>query len=270
MSYLDDVLPAHPTIRDPRNGEPLRAIGVTSRGPVWPVMGGDGTSDDDTSDDDAGSDSTGDDQPDADDDGTGGDTDPDGADQLGDPGKKALNTMKEQRNAARAEARGFRQLANEFGVKTAEELKKLISGKGKPADTPDQPDADQIRREALATATKSANERILRAEVKAAAAGKLADPADAFRFLDLSTVDVDDDGTVDADQIAEAIADLIEKKPYLAAQSTRKWQGGADSGARKGQPKPPQLTEADVKRMTPEQIVEAQEKGQLNDLLGAT
>jgi hypothetical protein len=268
MSYLDDVLPVHPTIRDPRNGDPLRAIGVTSRGPVWPVMGGDGT-DDDGPGDDAGSDSTDDDQADTDDDGANADDDPDGADQLGDPGKKALAAMKEQRNAARAEARGFRQLANELGVKNAEELKKLI-GKGKPADNPDQPDVDQIRREALATATRSANERILRAEVKAAAAGKLADPADALQFLDLSTIDVDDDGTVDPDQVAEAIADLVKKKPYLAAQGARKWQGGADGGARKGQAKLPQLTEADLKRMTPDQIVAAQEKGQFNDLLGAT
>lgn len=38
-------LPTHPRITDPRTGEPLRAIGLTSRGPVWPVMGGDGTGD---------------------------------------------------------------------------------------------------------------------------------------------------------------------------------------------------------------------------------
>jgi hypothetical protein len=269
MSYLDEVLPTHPTIRDPRTGEPLRAIGVTSHGPVWPVMGGDGTDDDGPGDDD-GSDSTGGDPGDADDDGAGDDDNPEGADQLGDAGKQALDRMKEQRNAARAQSRGFRQLANEFGVKTAEELKEKLIGKGKPADNPDQPDVDQIRREALATATRSANERILRAEVKAAAAGKLADPADAIRFLDLSTIDIDDDGTVDPDQVVEAIADLVKNKPYLAAQGARKWQGGADGGARKGQAKPPQLTEADVKRMTPEQIVAAQEKGQLNDLLGAT
>lgn len=36
------LLPAHPTIKDPRTGEPLRAIGFTSRGPIWPVMGGSG------------------------------------------------------------------------------------------------------------------------------------------------------------------------------------------------------------------------------------
>lgn len=35
-------LPTHPTLRDPRNGEPLRAVGVVRGRPVWPVMGGSG------------------------------------------------------------------------------------------------------------------------------------------------------------------------------------------------------------------------------------
>ncbi len=64
-----------------------------------------------------------------------------------------------------------------------------------------------------------ANRRILRSEVKAAAAGKLADPNDALHMLDLDQFEVDDDGNVDEDEIATAIADLLEKKPYLAAQS---------------------------------------------------
>ncbi|GAA3455885.1 hypothetical protein GCM10018962_77190 [Dactylosporangium matsuzakiense] len=37
------TLPTHPTLRHPRTGEPLRAIGYGRRGPIWPVLGGDGT-----------------------------------------------------------------------------------------------------------------------------------------------------------------------------------------------------------------------------------
>src|SRR5213075_3263225 len=37
----DDLLPLHPTLKDPRTGEPLRAFYRTKRGElVWPVMGG--------------------------------------------------------------------------------------------------------------------------------------------------------------------------------------------------------------------------------------
>lgn len=41
----DVSLPAHPTLRHPRTGEPLRAVGWGRRGPIWPVLGGDGTND---------------------------------------------------------------------------------------------------------------------------------------------------------------------------------------------------------------------------------
>ncbi len=32
-------LPTHPLIRDPRTGEPLRAVGIVGGRPVWPIMG---------------------------------------------------------------------------------------------------------------------------------------------------------------------------------------------------------------------------------------
>ena len=35
-----DPLPCHPTMIDPRDGMPIRAIGMSKRGPIWPVMGG--------------------------------------------------------------------------------------------------------------------------------------------------------------------------------------------------------------------------------------
>lgn len=194
------------------------------------------------------------------------DTTPDGADQLGDPGKQALDRMKAERNAARNTVREWQSLARDLGVKDATGLRALIE-QAKPADKADAPDPDQIRREATAEALKAANERIVRAEVKAAAGGKLADPADAVRFLDLSTFDVDDDGNVDAEQVADAIADLLKTKPYLAAATATRWQGSADGGARNGKSKPSQLTHDEVKRMSPQQIVQAKAEGRLGDLL---
>lgn len=139
------------------------------------------------------------------------DGDPEGADKLGDPGKKALATMKAKLAAARAELRTLR-------------------AEKKPDDA--EPTPEQA-------AQAKANTKILRAEIRAAAKGVLADPADAYKFLDLTEFEVDDDGEVDRDQLDDALADLVKRKPYLAATKgpAKRFQGGADGGPRGGQPK---------------------------------
>lgn len=119
----------------------------------------------------------------------------------------------------------------------------------------------KVRDDALA----AANQRILAAEVRAQAAGKLQDATDALAYIDLSSFEVGDDGSVNTDAIAKAVADLITQKPYLAAQGGR-FQGDADGGPRKEAPGPAQLTRSDMERMSPEQIAEAHEKGQFADL----
>lgn len=233
--------------------------------PIWPILGGAEDDQDGTGSDDQDSDADGTSDADADDGGGGvggdqdGDADPEGADQLGDPGKKALASMKDKWRGEREKRRA---------------LEAQLAERDKPADG-DQPDREALVREAEAKALGKANARIIRAEVKAAAAGKLADPADAYKFLDLSQIEVDADGNVDAEEVADAIDDLIKSKPYLAAQggSTKpRFQGTADSGARKGNARPPQLTEADVKRLSAAgkhaEIVKAQTEGRLDDYLG--
>jgi hypothetical protein len=157
-------------------------------------------------------------------------TDDQGADQLADAGKQALDRMKAERNAAKAELRAYKAL----GL-TLDQIKALQKPAG---DAADKPDPEALRAEGRREATLEANTRILRSEVKAAAAGKLADPADAHRFLDLSKFEVDDDGNVDEDEIADAIEDLIKRKPYLAAAQggQRRFQGTSDGGARKDKP----------------------------------
>ncbi|MFG3492997.1 hypothetical protein [Streptomyces sp. NPDC047972] len=187
--------------------------------------------------------------------------DPEGAEALGDPGKKALDTMKGKWQGERDKRRELeRRLA---------ELEQPAAG--------ETPDPDALLRQAEQKALARVNDRILRAEVKAAAAGKLADPADAYRFLDLTRLEVDADGNVDSDEVADAIDDLIKTKPYLAAQGGTprpRFQGTADSGARKGNGRPSQLTEADVKRLSAAgrhaEIVKAQNEGRLDDYLGLT
>ena len=144
-----------------------------------------------------------------------------GATALGDAGKKALDAMKAERNEAKAEAKRF---ADEFAA-----LKAQIEGRE--AEHAATLAAQAVKDEALS----AANQRILKAEVRAQAASKLNDPKDALLYLDLSGFEVGEDGEVDGDAVAAAIDKLITDKPYLAAQGTR-FKGEADGGARKEPP----------------------------------
>lgn len=176
------------------------------------------------------------------------DTTPEGAEALGDAGKKALDAMKAERKTLKAELR---------------ELKSLLAERDKPdSDTADSPDVDAIRREA----TQAANSRILKAEIKAAAAGKLNKPEDALLFLDLSAFDVSESGDVDAEEISDAIADLIKERPYLGPATAPKFQGTGDGGAARKASGPSQLTREDLKGMSPDAIVQARKDGRLSNL----
>jgi hypothetical protein len=250
----ETILPIHPRTGLQAVGWRKARPGEDGDQPIWPIAG---------ASDDGDTDDTGDSQDDADDvdnadtdDASGDDTDDDaGADQLGDAGKKALDAMKAKRNSYRDQLRAAQA-----------ELEKLRNGAKKDGE----PSAEDIRRDAEQAATAKANARIIRSEIRAAAAGKLADPKDALTFLDLSQFEVDENGEVDSDEVAEAIEELLKNKPYLAAATAKRFQGTGDGGAaRKAGNKPKQVTEAELKTMTPEQIVKAQNEGRLVDLLGA-
>lgn len=144
--------------------------------------------------------------------------DTEAANALGDAGKQAIDRMKARLKAER-EAR-----------RKAEAERDAAKG---------QTEQEKAQREADAKALMKANTRILRAEVRRAATGKLADPADALVFVDLDQFEVTDDGDVDEDEIASAIDDLLKKKPHLAAAQGQqaRFQGGADQGARKADTK---------------------------------
>ncbi|MGW5556863.1 hypothetical protein ACWER9_06525 [Micromonospora sp. NPDC003944] len=219
LPALGPDLPIHPFTG-------LTAIGLRRNGdPIWPIKGGSGEGDDDTGsgDDDETEDTGGDDK---DDDGN--------ADDLRDAGKRALDTMKGQRNTARAALRPWTALARELGVKTPDDVRALIAARKTGGDGGDQPDPEQIRREARAEAQRETlNDRVLdKIEAKAR---KFADPADAAALL-LREHGVDDfveGNRIDGDAIAEALDELLERKPYLAAAS-------GEPKARKPKPDPSQ------------------------------
>lgn len=142
---------------------------------------------------------------------------------LGDKGEKALEAWKTRAREAEKEAKRAKDLETElqqFRDRDKTEQERAIEKARKEAG-----DA------AGQAATAKANARILRAEIKAAAGGKLADPADAVRLLDLDDFEVNDDGDVDDKAIAAAIDALLADKPYLAAKGGRP-RGDVDQGVR--------------------------------------
>jgi hypothetical protein len=129
--------------------------------------------------------------------------DPEGADKLGDAGKKALEAMKAQRAEAKRLAAAEKKRADELARKVAEfedrdksELEKATA-----------------KAERLAEHAAKATQRAVLAEVKAAAA-EFADPEDAAAFLDLTQY-TSDDGEIDTEAISADLTDLLERKPHL-------------------------------------------------------
>jgi hypothetical protein len=180
-------------------------------------------------------------------------TDPAGAEALGDAGKKALDSMKSKWREERDKRRDLESRLS--ALETA------------PKGDPETPDADSIKAQATREAIAKANTRIVRSEIKAAAAGKFTDPADALAFLDPSKFEVNENGDVDEDEIKDALEELLTRKPHLAATARPRFQGSGDGGAARKAAGPTQLTRDDLAKMTPEQIGKAKAEGRLKNLL---
>lgn len=133
---------------------------------------------------------------------------------------------------------------------------------------------DELKKAGMTDAEKAlADAKVAaRAEALNEVSGKLAAAAllaaGAKEGVDLSS-EVDDlnlakfikDGDVDTEAVASYVARQKGRKPR--GRSAGELGMGQQSDAPKGQ-----VTEAELKRMTPEQIVKAQNEGRLNHLLG--
>ncbi|MEU7787670.1 hypothetical protein [Amycolatopsis sp. NPDC049159] len=193
-------LPTHPLIRDPRTGEPLRAVGIVGGRPVWPIMGasgpipGGGQPPAAPPAPPAATPPAPNGQP------AGQGATPEPPDEpLGEAGQRALAAERQFR--AEAEAR----------AKAAEEERDAL----KAATQTDQEKAVEAAR---AEGRAEGNQRLIRAvvEAKAAAAG-FHDPADAAVQLHnrLAEVKVTKDGDVDQTKVTELVAELAQAKAYL-------------------------------------------------------
>lgn len=117
---------------------------------------------------------------------------------------------------------------------------------------------EQARQEARNATLQEFGARLAEAEIRAAAASAGKKIPDGFsEFINLSKF-VGDNGFPDADAISAFVNSLPSSAPAnpFAQNVGIGPQGGA----------PRQLTREDLRRMTPEQIVEARKKGQLEAL----
>lgn len=92
---------------------------------------------------------------------------------------------------------------------------------------------------------------------------------DSQAFRDAVADELDDD--FDDDDLRAAVGKVAKefaRQPRFSATPTGPTRSGTEMNGATGGPR--QITEAELARMTPEQIVAAQENGQLNALLGRT
>lgn len=124
-----------------------------------------------------------------------------------------VSKLKREAAKRRTQLKPWAQLARDFNM-TPEQVREALDAAGA------TPDPEQQR---IADAEAKANLRLVRANVKEAAAGLFADPADAALYLDLTKYEVDVDGDlVDTEELLEDLNQVLERKPHLAASGKRK------------------------------------------------
>ena len=149
-----------------------------------------------------------------------------GGDGGGDAGSESLTLEQAQAAlaAARREAAGYRHRLRDT-EKERDDLKTEAQSEHEKAV------ADAVKAREVELAKEHRGE-LLALKIEARAGAKLADPADAARFVDPAQfADVDDAGLPKA--IDDALEALMKEKPYLAAKAATPTPGG---GLRRGSP----------------------------------
>ena len=171
--------------------------------------------------------------------------------QQEDPAEKLKKALKAEREARRAAER------------ERNTLKQQLEAKDKPAE---EAAIEAARREADEAATAKANARIVKAELRAAAATRVSNLTALARLVDTDSIEVDADGNPSADDIEDAIGQFLTDYPEFAVDKS-KFSGTADQGTKGKQSQKRQLTREQIKSMTPEQLMQAQKEGLLSDVL---
>ncbi len=116
--------------------------------------------------------------------------------ELGDAGRQAIEQERKARRDAERKARELEAQLEQARQESLSESEKAL---------------EAARREGREAGLR----RVVEAELKAAAAGKMANPALAARLLEVDEFVPKDGGEVDGERIAAAIEALLEAEPYL-------------------------------------------------------
>lgn len=138
-------------------------------------------------------------------------------DALGDAGKKALDAMKAERNAASSRAKALERELDQFRKASMSEAEKAVA---------------EAEARGRASATGVFAQRLAKSEFAAAAARRNPDYEVAFEYVNLAGM-VSEDGEPDAKAIAKAVERLV---PAPAAGPP-----SFDGGARKTSSAPPSM-----------------------------
>lgn len=192
-------LPTHPHLRHPLTGEPLRAVGFSRRGPIWPILGA--APDDPPADPPA---------------------DPPSDDPPADPPPKdweaEYNAQRRINRKMERDSKPFFDAMKEHGLTADQALELIAKAKAEPPKGDDPPvDEAKIRREAERDADAKANARIVRSEVRALAAESFNNPADALHNLSLDDYEVNEDGDLtDPEAVKADLAKVLKDNPHYA------------------------------------------------------
>lgn len=220
----------------PITGLPLRPVGLRRDGrPILPILGGStppppagGSGSGDASGSGSGSGATGAGSGSGggsgNDSGSDDDADP-GDDDDADPGDDVAK-LREALRRERAEKR-----AEKTRAKTLESERDNLKAQTQTAEEKALNDAKKSGAEETEAKYRPL---LVAAGVRALAAGKLADPADAVVHLDLSSIELDDTGSVDPKAVGGLIDGLLAAKPYLAGTAAKRTPppGAGDQGHR--------------------------------------
>ena len=141
-------------------------------------------------------------------------------------GDDQVRRLRNEAARRRKELKPWKAIARDFG-KTPEEIREILEAADDDDDDESKPSprpkkrSERPRRDTAAE--DRANQKLVKAEVKAAAADLFQDPGDAHLFLDLDKYEVDEDGDIiDPDELLEDLQDLLDRKPHLAKAKERK------------------------------------------------
>lgn len=187
---------------------------------------------------------------------------------LGDPGKAAIDRMKEAQKSALARAAVAEAALAQARAPKVEPIAPTVEPQaGQPVDVAALVAAETAKFRAEALREKASD------KLEARAATQLADAGDAARYLKIDDYVVN--GSIDVAAMDAAITELVKSKPYLSKDGAKPhFEGSADAGPKENAASSKsQLGQGDLDRLVAQgvpgalKIEQYRQEGRFNDLL---